>query len=96
MPKIKPIEALPDEYPPNVDLDEQGKFYKKPYSLNAVGKDGLTVTVAIPREIVKRAAEKKGLLPKEFLKTHRAIIVYNAFDGAFIRFEEEPKIEKEK
>ena len=90
MPHKIPVEALPKEYPPKVNLDKKGKYYRKTYSLNAVGKDGLTATVAIPREIIRRAAEKIGLHPKEFLKTHQAILIYDAFDGAFIRFEKIP------
>lgn len=87
----KPLEALPEEHPPKVNLDDEGKFYKKPYKINAVGRDGLTTTVAIPREIIKRAAEKAKITPKEFIQTHHAIIIYNAFDGAFIRFVSEKK-----
>ena len=87
MPSQKPIEASLEEYPPKVNLEEEGKFYKKPYNINAVGRDGLTTTVAIPREIIKRAAEKKKLTSQEFIKTHQAVVIYNAFDGAFIRFE---------
>ena len=93
MPSRKSVEALPEEYPPKVNLEEPGKFYKRPYNINAVGRDGLTTTVAMPREIIKRAAEKSSLTPKEFIATHQAVLIYNAFDGAFIRFEEkqEPK-----
>ena len=89
----KSIEALPEEYPPKVNLEESGKFYKRPYNINAVGRDGLTTTVAIPREIIKRAAEKNKLTAQEFIKTHQAILIYNAFDGAFIRFEKKTKKE---
>jgi len=93
VPARKPVEALPEEHPPKVNLDERGKYYKRPYRINAVGRDGLTTTVAIPREIIQRAAEKANLLFKEFIATHQAVLIYNAFDGAFIRFEEKPKKE---
>ena len=89
----KSVEALPEEHPPKVNLDEPGKFYKRPYNINAVGRDGLTTTVAIPREIIKRAAEKSKITPQEFIETHQAIVIYNAFDGAFIRFEKKLKDE---
>ena len=83
----KPTEALPEDYPPKININDQGKFYKRPYKMNAVGADGLTVTVAIPRDLIRRAAEKNSMKPPEFIKTHRAVIIYNSFDGAFIRFE---------
>ena len=91
MPPRNLVDALPEEYPPQVDLDEEGKFYKRPYQINAVGRDGLTTTVAIPREIIRRAAEKNKVTPKAFIRTHRALLIYNAFDGVFIRFEKKPK-----
>ena len=94
MPTRKPVEALPGEYPPKVNLDERGKYYKRPYRINLVGREGLTTTVAIPREIVQRAAEKANLTFKEFIETHQAVLIYNAFDGAFIRFEERNKKEE--
>lgn len=91
MPARIPIEASPEEHPPKINLDEKGKFYKRQYRINAVGRKGLTTTVAIPKEIVLRAAEKNNLTIKEFIATHQAILIYDAFDGAFIRFEEKPK-----
>ena len=88
MPAKKSVEAPFKEHPPKIDLTEEGKFYKRPYRMNAVGRDGLTVTVGIPREIIKRAAEKRKVAPKEFMKAYHAILIYKSFDGAFIRFAE--------
>jgi len=93
MPARRPVEASPKEHPPKINLDEKGKYYKRPYKINAVGREGLTTTVAIPREIIKRAAEKVNLPFKDFISSHQAVLIYNSFDGAFIRFEKRPEKE---
>lgn len=76
---------------PTIDLKAKGKYYKKAREINAVGRDGITKTVAIPAEVINRKAEEKGITPDEFVETHRAIIIYNSFDGIFITFEPKPK-----
>ena len=76
---------------PQIDLRAKGKYYKKAREINAVGRDGITKTVAIPAEVINRKAEEKGMTPDEFVKTHRAILIYNSFDGVFITFEEKQK-----
>lgn len=73
---------------PIVNPNAKGKYYKRTYEMNAVGRDGKTTTVAIPRDVLKRKAEEKGLTPKQFIDTHRVIAVYNSFDGVFLSFEE--------
>ena len=72
---------------PQVDLSGKGKYYKKRYALNMVGRDGSTTTVAIPPAVIERKAEEKGMTPEEFVKTHRIIAIYNGFDGVFYTFE---------
>jgi len=73
---------------PIVDLGVKGKYYKRTYEMNTVGRDGKTTTVAIPRDVIKRKAEEKGLTPKKFIDTHRVVAAYNSFDGVFLSFEE--------
>ena len=72
--------------PPNIDPNTKGKYYKKPYKLNKVGRDRKTTTVAIPREVIERSAEKAGLPLGQFIDEHEAIVTYNSFDGVFIAF----------
>ena len=93
MPARKPIEVLPNEYPPRINLSKRGKYYKREYKMTAMGREGLTTKVTIPREIILRAAEKNNLTLKDFIATHHAVLIYDAFDGAFIRFEERLKKE---
>ena len=85
----QPIEVSPEEYPPTIDLTEDSKFYQKSHRMNVLGGDGLTVTVVIPRELIRQVAEKKEIPLKEFIKTHRALIIYNSSDWAFIHFEKD-------
>ncbi len=76
---------------PQIDLDKKGKYYKKRYSMNVVGREGSTTTVAIPPAVIERKAEEKGMTPEEFIRTHQFVAIYNGFDGVFYTFEEKPK-----
>ena len=73
---------------PKIDPEKKGKYYKKTRSINAVGKDGLTKTIAIPLEILNRKAEEKGMTQDEFIETHLAVVIYNSFDGFYVTFKE--------
>ena len=75
---------------PAIDPKAKGKYYKKTRAINAVGREGMTKTVAIPTEVINRKAEEKNMTPDEFVKTHQAILTYNSFDGVFISFELKP------
>lgn len=61
--------------------------YKKRYSMNVVGREGYTTTVAIPPEVIERKAEEAGLTPEEFIKEFKAVAHFNNFDGVFYSFE---------
>ena len=71
---------------PNIDLDEKGRFYKKKYRMNTVGKDGATTTVAIPPDVIERKAEENSMTPEEFIKKFNVIALYDNLDGVFITF----------
>lgn len=77
-----------------METPKSGSTYKKRYKMNAVGKDGLTTTVAIPPEVIDRKAEEEGITPEEFLKTYRAVAQYNGFEGVLYTFEKMPPKER--
>ena len=77
---------------PNIDLDEKGRFYKKKYRMNTVGKDGATTTVAIPPDVIERKAEENNMTIKQFTEEFRVVWHYNSFPGIWAKFE--PKVEK--
>ena len=81
------------EFIPKVDLGRKGKYYKKRYSMNVVGREGSTTTVAIPPAVIERKAEEKGITSDEFIRTHQIVAIYNGFDGIFYTFEEKAKEE---
>jgi hypothetical protein len=61
--------------------------YRKAYKMRTVGTGGYEVTV--PKEIVERAARKRGLSVDEFLKRYKLVHLFNDFktiDAAY-RFE---------
>lgn len=64
--------------------------YKRRYKLRAVGEDGLNIVVSIPRVVIEREAEKRGLTVGEFLEQFRAVAQYDNFDGVRYTFEEIP------
>lgn len=62
--------------------------YKRRYKMRAVGQDGLNIVVSIPKVIIAREAEKRGLTIGEFLEQFRAVAHYNSFEGVLYTFEE--------
>lgn len=67
--------------------------YKRRYKMRAQGEGGLNTVVSIPRAVIEREAEKRGLSVPEFIKRHRAVAHYNSFEGVFYSFEEIPEKE---
>ena len=62
--------------------------YKRRYKMRAVGQDGLNIVVSIPRVVIEREAEKRGLTIGEFLEQFKAVAQYNSFEGVLYTFEE--------
>ena len=62
--------------------------YKRRYKMRAVGQDGLNIVVSIPRVVIEREAEKRGLTVGEFLDQFKAVAQYNSFEGVLYTFEE--------
>ena len=61
--------------------------YKKRYKMRAIGQDGLNIVVSIPRVVIEREAERRGLTVGEFLDRFRAVAQYNSFEGVLYTFE---------
>jgi hypothetical protein len=62
--------------------------YKRRYKMRAVGQDGLNIVVSIPRIVIEREAERRGLTIGEFLEQFKAVAQFDNFDGIFYTFEE--------
>lgn len=62
--------------------------YKRRYKMRAVGQNGLNIVVSIPRVVIEREAEKRGLTVGGFLEQFKAVAQYDNFDGIFYTFEE--------
>lgn len=67
-------------------VNEEGSF-KKRYKMNTTGRGGETTTVAIPPEVIERAAEEAGLSPEEFIKQYHAVAHYDNGKGVQYTFE---------
>ena len=61
--------------------------YKERYRMRALGEDGLNIVVSIPRIVIEREAEKRGITISEFLERFRAIARFDSFDGVRYTFE---------
>lgn len=59
--------------------------------MRALGEDGLNIVVSIPRIVIEREAEKRGITISEFLERFRAIARFDSFDG--VRYTFEPREE---
>ncbi|MBA7617647.1 hypothetical protein ES703_24963 [subsurface metagenome] len=68
--------------------------YKRRYKMRALGEDGLNIVVSIPRVVIDREAEKRGLTIKEFLTQFKAVAQFDSFDGVLYTFEEIKKEEE--
>jgi len=85
----------PEETAEQIDPNAKGKYYKDTFQMNTVGKNRSVVTTAIPKMVIRKAAEAKSLSVKEFVDTHQVIAMYNNFDGIFYTFEERTSKQKE-
>lgn len=61
--------------------------YKRRYKMRAQGREGLNTVVSIPRVVIEREAERKGLSIEQFLQDFIAVAQYDNFDGVFYSFE---------
>jgi len=62
--------------------------YKRRYKMRALGENGLNIVVSIPRVVIEREAEKRGLTITKFLEQFKAVAQYNSFEGVLYTFEE--------
>lgn len=70
-------------------------MFKKRYKMRSVGEDGLNTVVSIPRIVLQREADKRGVTLEKFLKDYRAVATFDNIDGVYYTFEAiEPKEEE--
>ncbi len=69
-------------------MTEVRDSYKKRYRMRALGEGGLNIVVSIPRVVIEREAERRGLTIGEFLEQFKAVAQYNSFEGVLYTFEE--------
>ena len=62
------------------------KPYRR-YRMNMVGRDGRTITVAIPPEVIERKAEQANLTPEEFIRQFQVVAHFDKFPLSYT-FEE--------
>jgi len=75
-------------------MTEVRDSYKKRYRMRALGEGGLNIVVSIPRMVIEREAEKRGLTIREFLEQFKAVAEFDSFDGVLYTFEEIKKEEE--
>ena len=61
--------------------------YTRAYKMTARGEKGLSISVSIPPEVVRRAAEEAGLSIEDFIKQYQAIAHYDRGSGVQYTFE---------
>lgn len=62
--------------------------YKRRYKLRAVGENGMNIVVSLPRVVIEREAERRGLTVGEFIRQSKAVAQYDNFEGVLYTFEE--------
>jgi len=55
--------------------------------MRAIGQEGLNIVVSIPRMVIGREAERRGLTIGEFLEQFKAVAQFDNFDGVVYTFE---------
>lgn len=68
--------------------------YKRRYKMRALGENGLNIVVSIPRVVIEREAERRGLTIRGFLEQFKAVAEFDSFDGVLYTFEEIKKEEE--
>jgi len=68
--------------------DKTGPLYKRKFKMLAGGADKKTVRATIPRDVVMREAERRGLSFEDFLKSYNIQWEYNGFEGVIGTFVE--------
>lgn len=67
---------------------ETPEGYKKEFAIRRVGGESSSFEVTIPREIVRKHAEEADVPLDEASEKLKAEIIYDDFDGIFVRFKE--------
>jgi hypothetical protein len=62
--------------------------YKRRYKMRALGQDGLNIVVSIPRMVIEREADKRGLTISKFVEQFKAVAQFDNFEGVIYTFEE--------
>lgn len=79
----------------NKELNEivihPGSSLQRHYKMRKTGRDGLNITITIPREVVMRKARAANLTVDEFIRDYGVIAMYNSIDGVYYAFEETQK-----
>ena len=78
----------PNKFPSKKHLKNS---YSKTYRMQAVGDDGNTIRTSVPRDVVKREADRQGLPIEQFIKDFCVVWLYNGFPGAWAIFRRKKK-----
>jgi len=70
-----------------VDEIDMTTMFKRRYKMRSVGEDGLNTVVSIPRIVLQREAEKRGITLAQFLESYRAVATFDNIDGIYYTFE---------
>lgn len=62
-------------------------MFKKIYKMRSVGDNGLNTVVSIPRIVLQREANKRGVSLEDFIKHYRAVALFDNIDGVHYIFE---------
>lgn len=63
-------------------------MFKKKYKMRSLGEDGLNTVVSIPRIVLQREADRRGISIDDFIKNYRAVAQFDNIDGIHYTFEE--------
>jgi len=70
-----------------VDKIDTAAMFRRKYKMRAAGENGLNIVVSIPRIVLQREADKRGISLKDFIRSHHAVALFDDIDGIHYIFE---------
>lgn len=67
---------------------QTGDTYKKRYKMRTAGEGGLNIVVSMPKNVIQKEADKRGISIEDFIENFQVVAQYNSFDGVLYTFEE--------
>lgn len=67
-------------------MNQASTMFTKEFKMNSIGADGKTVRTTVPRDLITREMNRRGITLKELLSTTKLKWSYNGSEGISVSF----------